>query len=60
MSRNIVFPAALAATLLIIAAEATAAPPAVTISLSRPTVVYGGSVTVSGKVSDKRPARACR
>jgi hypothetical protein len=54
MPRKIVFPAALAATLLIATAAATAAPPAVTISVSRPTVVYGGSVTLSGKVSDNK------
>jgi hypothetical protein len=53
MRRNVAFLAALAATLLV-AAAATAAPPAVTISLSRPTVVYGGSVTLSGKVSDNK------
>jgi hypothetical protein len=52
MRRNVAFLAALAATLLV--AAATAAPPAVTISLSRPTVVYGGSVTLSGKVSDNK------
>ncbi len=54
MRRTVVFLAALAATLLVIAAAATAAPPAVTISLSRPNVVYGGSVTLSGKVSDNK------
>ena len=54
MRRTVVFLAALAATLLVIAAAATAAPPAVTISLSRPNVVYRGSVTLSGKVSDNK------
>jgi hypothetical protein len=53
MRANVVFIAALAATLLVVAA-AGAAPPAVTISLSRPAVVYGGSVTLSGKVSDSK------
>jgi hypothetical protein len=55
MRRIVVFLAALAATLLLIAAAATAAgPPSVTISVSRPSVVYGGSVTLSGKVSDSK------
>ena len=54
MRRTVVFLAALAATLLVIAAAATAAPQAVTISLSRPNVVYRGSVTLSGKVSDNK------
>ena len=58
MSRSIVFPAALAATLLIATDAATAAPPAVTISLSRPTVVYGGSVTLSGNVSDNKAGQS--
>jgi hypothetical protein len=52
MRRNIAFLAALAT--LLVAAAATAAQPAVTISLSRPSVVYGGSVTLSGKVSDNK------
>jgi len=42
----------LATTLLVVAAAATAAAPSVTISASRPSVVYGGSVTLSGKISD--------
>ncbi len=55
MRRTVVFFAALAATLLAGAAASTAAgPPSVTISLSRPSVVYGGSVTLSGKVSDSK------
>ena len=58
MRRHVVFLAALAAMLLVAAAAATAAPPAVTISLSRPTVVYGDSVTVSGKVSDNKAGQS--
>ncbi len=55
MRRTAVFSAALAAALLVIAVAATAAgPQSVTISLSRPTVVYGGSVTLSGKVSNSK------
>lgn len=50
MCKVLLLSAALTTTLLASAA-ATAARPAVTISLSRPTVVYGGSVTLSGKVS---------
>jgi hypothetical protein len=56
MRRHVVFLAALAWMLL--AAAATAAPPAVTISLSRPTVAYGGSVTLSGKVSDDKAGQS--
>jgi hypothetical protein len=44
----------LAVTLLVATAGRTAPPHSVTISLSRPSVVYGGSVTLSGKVSDSR------
>jgi hypothetical protein len=55
MRRTVVVLAALAATLFLIAAAATAAgPPSVTISVSRPSVVYGGSITLSGKVSDNK------
>jgi hypothetical protein len=57
MLRNAVLPAALAA-ILIAAAAAMAAPPAVTISLSRPTAVYGGSVTLSGKISDNKAGQS--
>jgi hypothetical protein len=53
MRRNVAFLAAVAATLLV-AAGATAARPDVTISLSRPSVVYLGSVTLSGKVADNK------
>lgn len=52
-----VFIAGLAATLLV-AAVAAAAPPAVTISLSRPAVVYGNSITLSGKVSDNKAGKS--
>ena len=57
MRRTVVFLAALAAALLVIAAPAAAGPPSVTISLSRPNVVYGGSVTLSGKVSDNKASQ---
>ena len=53
MRRTGVFLAALAVTLLV-ATAGTAAPPSVTISLSRPSVVYGGSVALSGKVSNNK------
>jgi hypothetical protein len=52
MRRTIVFVAALAATLLRVASGTAAPSQSVTISVSRPTVVYSGSVTLSGKVSD--------
>ncbi len=59
MRTHVVFLVALAGMLLAAAAAAaTAAPPAVTISLSRPTVVYGGSVTLSGKVSDSKDGQS--
>jgi hypothetical protein len=53
MRKTLVVLAALATAL---AGAAAAASPrqAVTISLSRPSVVYGGSVTLSGKVSDSK------
>jgi hypothetical protein len=50
MRTSLVFLAAVATTTVLVAG-ATAARPAVTISASRPTVVYGGSVALSGKVS---------
>ena len=53
MRRTGVFVAVLAVTLLL-AAAGTAARPAVTISLSRPSVVYSGSVSLSGKVSNNK------
>jgi hypothetical protein len=54
MRKTLVVLAALTMTLG--GAVATAASPrqSVTISLSRPSVVYGGSVTLSGKVSDSK------
>jgi hypothetical protein len=54
MRKTLVVLAALAATLLIVAAVPAAPKQSVTISLSRPSVVYGGSVTLSGKVSNSR------
>ena len=54
MRRTVVFLAALAVMLLVATAGTTAPPQAVTISLSRPSVVYGGSVTLSGKVSNSK------
>ena len=50
MRTTLAFLAAVTATVLV--AGATAARPAVTISASRPTIVYGGSVKLSGKVSN--------
>jgi hypothetical protein len=38
--------------LLAVTAAGTAAAPSVTISASRPSVVYGGSVSLSGKIAD--------
>jgi len=54
MRRTVVFLAVLATTLLVAAAAAATGPPSVTISLSRPSVVFGGSVTLSGQVSDNK------
>ena len=55
MRSSPLFVAALSTLLLALAAVGAAAgPPSVTISLSRPNVVYGGSVALSGKVSDKK------
>jgi len=56
MRTTLAFLAAVAATVLV--AGATAARPAVTISASRPTVVYGGSVNLSGKVSTNNPGES--
>jgi hypothetical protein len=42
---------AVAAALLVVSTATAASPNSVTISLSRPSVVYGGTVTLSGKVS---------
>jgi hypothetical protein len=52
MQRTLKSIAMLATALLVCAGAGTAAAPSVTISTSRPSVVYGGSVTLSGKVSD--------
>jgi len=54
MRKTLVVLAALAATLLIVAAVPAAPKQSVTISLSRPSVVYGGSITLSGKVSNSK------
>jgi hypothetical protein len=54
MRRTGVFLAALAVTLLVATAGRTAPPQSVTISLSRPSVVYNGDVTLSGKVSNSK------
>ena len=51
MRKTFVVLAGLTATLLVAAAGAAAPPQSVKISLSRPSVVFGGSVTLSGKVS---------
>ena len=45
---------ALSATLLVASAGTAASPQSVTISVSRPSVVFGNSVTLSGKVSDHK------
>jgi hypothetical protein len=57
MRKQLSFVAALTVTLLVVAVAA-AAPPAVTISLSRPTVVYGSTVTLSGKISDSKAGQS--
>ena len=54
MRKTLVVLTALAATLLVVAAVRAAPKQSVTISLSRPSVVYGGSVTLSGKVSNSK------
>jgi hypothetical protein len=54
MRKTLVVLAALAATLVVVAAGSAAPKQSVTISLSRPSVVYGGSVTLSGKVSNSK------
>jgi hypothetical protein len=53
MRRTLVLTIALAATLLAAAAGGAAPDASVTISASRPSVVYGGSVTLSGKIAAK-------
>ena len=52
MKRTVTWVASLATVVLMVAASATAAAPSVTISASRPIVVYGASVTLSGKVAN--------
>ena len=52
MQRTFLSVALLMSVLLAITATGTAAAPSVTISLSRPSVVYGGSVSLSGKIAD--------
>ncbi len=54
MRRTIMVLAALSATLLAASAGTAASPQAVTISASRPSVVFGNSATLSGKVSDHK------
>ena len=54
MRKTLVVLAALATILGGAVAAATAPRQSVTISLSRPSVVYGGSVTLSGKVSNHK------
>lgn len=51
-TRTLVCIAALATAVLVVVAAGTAAAPPVTISTSQPVVVYGGMVTLSGKVPD--------
>jgi hypothetical protein len=57
MRTTIMVLAALTAMLLGAGAGTAAPPQSVTISVSRPSVVYGGSVTLSGKVSDSKAAQ---
>jgi hypothetical protein len=52
MQRTFLSVALLMSVLLAITAAGTAAAPSVTISVSRPSVVYGGSVSLSGKIAD--------
>ena len=54
MRKTLVVFVALAATVLCGAAVSAAPRQSVTISASRPNVVYGGSVTLSGKVSNSK------
>src|SRR6266446_725152 len=53
MRRTFLSVALLMSVLLAFTAAGTAAAPSVTISVSRPSVVYGGSVTLSGKIADR-------
>src|SRR6266576_6237819 len=52
MQRTLLSLVPLMSVLLAFTAAGTAAAPSVTISVSRPSVVYGGSVTLSGKIAD--------
>src|SRR5437870_12460132 len=54
MRRTLMALAALSATLLVASAGTAASPQSVTISVSRPSVVFGNSVTLSGKVSNHK------
>ena len=54
MRRTIVFLAGLATALSVVAGATAAQPSSVTISVSRPVVVFGSSVTLSGKVSSHK------
>jgi hypothetical protein len=54
MRRTILSLTAFSAALFVASAGTAAAPQSVTIAASRPSVVYGGSVTLSGKVSDSK------
>lgn len=51
MQRTLLSLALLTAALLAVTAAGNAAAPSVTISVSRPSVVYGGSVSLSGKIA---------
>ncbi len=46
--------AALSATLLAVSAGTAASPQSLTISVSRPSVVFGSSLTLSGKISNHK------
>jgi hypothetical protein len=54
MQRTLVSLATVALTLLVVASGTAAPPQAVTISASRPSIVYGKNVTLSGKVSNNK------
>src|SRR6266508_3281598 len=51
MQRTLLSLVPLLSVLLAVTATGTAAAPSVTISASRPSVVYGGSVSLSGKIA---------
>lgn len=54
MQKTLLILVTVALTLLVVNAGAAAPPQAVTISASRPSVVYGKNVTLSGKVSNSK------